>query len=319
MCNNYDISSLQIASLHGHNDRSDGFNTAESTIIAAKEKNLVGLGITNHGTCSGLIDHTFICQEHEILPILGTELYVRPPTDLDVKSNNSGSGRYHMTVLSNGKSGYDRLIHLNNASHRNIEISRGTKYPISTFEMLEEYKHEDIIILTGCIASMTFHDEIEIAREYINFLLKTFGKNNVYAEIQRHEIIQRNTNNRINSYERPVQLAEEFGLKTVWTNDFHAARLDDLPLLEQYTLAMKGYSFTASHVQSAQEMWDEAVSVIGEEQAWKAFVGIDEIVERVKNNVPNFKRKFHLPSAENEIEEFKQYIATRLEQEINND
>src|SRR5690606_1298206 len=126
-----------------------------------------------------------------------------------------------------------------------------------TFDMLREVAGEGLIVLTGCVASATFHSEETIAHEYIDFLLKTFKRENVYAEVQAHVI-----SSALNSFERPVKLAEKFNLKTVWTNDFHAATQSDLPLLEIYTRATKGYSFTAGFIQSAEEMFNEAVSLI---------------------------------------------------------
>lgn len=290
---------LQIASLHGHSDRSDGFNQVSQNVAAAESKGLIGLGMTEHGTCSGLVAHSIHCKEHGLTPFLGCEFYIRLPETMNERSDNSKSGRYHMTVLSSGKHGYERLIVLNNMSHRNMELARGTKYPIATFDMLKEVAGDGLIILTGCVASVTFHSEITIAYEYINFLQKVFGKDNIYAEIQGHII----DNGRLNSFERPLELAEKFNLKTVWTNDFHAATEKDLPLLEIFTKATKGYSFTAGFIQSPQEMFDEAVQKIGFEKALKAFQGIDEIVRRIEaDGIMEFKHHFELPPADKEVE-----------------
>lgn len=313
MCN---IKELKIASLHGHDDRSDGFNKTITNVEAAKEKHLYGLGVTNHGTCSGLIAHSTACEEHDMLPILGCEYYTRLPSELDERSNNSGSGRYHITFLSSGKQGYDRLIAINNDAHKNIEISRGAKYPIATWDMFKEHAGDGLIILTGCIASITFHDEKTIAYEYINFLVNTFGKNNVYAEVQPHVINRRGTE--INSFARPLELAKKFDLKTVWTNDFHAATEEDLPLLQMYTKATKGYSFTAGYIQSAEEMYQEACSLIGEQDAWQAFLGIDEIVRRVESDgVMQFKHDFELPPADTLVTSLLSFWQDALESDIN--
>jgi len=305
---------LKIASLHGHSDRSDGFSQISQNVAAAVSKQLHGLGITDHGTCSGLVAHSVSCKENGIVPLLGTEIYLRLPAHLDERSDNSKSGRYHMTVLSSGKSGYDRLIALNNFAHQNIEVSRGAKYPIATFDMLREVAGEGLIVLTGCVASVTFHSEETIAHEYIDFLLKTFGKRNVYAEVQAHEI-----SSGLNSYERPLKLADRFDLNTVWTNDFHAATKKDLPLLEIYTKATKGYSFTAGFIQSAEEMFDEAVSLIGLERALKAFRGIDEIVRKIEaDGIVEFKHHFELPPADKEVEELLSFWQQALERDLCN-
>lgn len=309
MCKIY---GLKIASLHGHSDRSDGFNQISQNVKAAKERNLYGLGITDHGTCSGLVAHSVSCKESGVVPILGSEFYLRLPDYLNERSDNSKSGRYHITVLSQGKLGYDRLIALNNLAHKNMEISRGTKYPIATFDMFKEVAGEGLIILTGCVASVTFHSEITIAYEYINFLTKLVGKDNLYAELQAHVI-----SDTLNSYERPLELAHKFKLKTVWTNDFHAATEKDLPLLEIYTKATKGYSFTAGFIQSPEEMFEQASSIIGEEEAYKAFQGIDEIVNKIETaEIVDFKHHFELPQADDEVATLLAFWDEALEKDL---
>jgi len=305
---------LKIASLHGHSDRSDGFNQVFQNADAAQTKGLYGIGITDHGTCSGLVAHSVNCKERSLLPVLGCEFYIRVPAYMNEQSDNSKSGRYHITVLSSGKQGYDRLIALDNMSHVNMERVRGVKYPIATFDMLKEVAGEGLIVLTGCVASVTFHSEITIAFEYINFLTKTFGKQNVYAELQSHVI-----SSGLNSYERPLILSEKFDLKTVWSNDFHAATEADLPLLEIFTKATKGYSFTAGYIQSPEEMFEEAIRTIGYEAALKAFSGIDEIVRKIEaDGVVEFKHHFELPPADKEVELLIEFWHNALQKDLNN-
>ena len=305
---------LLIASLHGHTDRSDGFNQIQQNVLAAKDKQLHGLGITDHGTCSGLVAHSVSCKEHGIVPVLGTEIYLRLPDTMNERSDNSKSGRYHMTVLSSGNEGYGRLIALNNMAHRNMEIARGTKYPIATFDMLKEVAGDGLIILTGCVASATFHSELTISYEYVNFLTKTFGQRNVYAEIQSHVIHEH-----LNSFERPLALAKKFNLKTVWTNDFHAATKKDLPLLEIYTKATKGYSFTAGYIQSPDEMFQEAIRTIGYDAALESFRGIDEIMRRIEaDGIQEFKHHFELPSAAKEVDLLIEFWHDALEKDLAN-
>lgn len=307
-------SNLKIASLHGHSDRSDGFNQVSQNVQAAKSKNLYGLGMTEHGTCSGLVAHSVNCKDNDLVPILGCELYLRLPDSINERSDNSKSGRYHITVLSSGHEGYHRLIAINNMAHKNMEISRGTKYPIATFDMLKEVAGEGLIILTGCVASVTFHSEVTIAYEYINFLTKIFGKNNVYAEIQSHVIHEH-----LNSYERPLVLANKFNLKTVWTNDFHAATKEDLPLLEIYTKATKGYSFTAGFIQSPEEMFQEAIRTIGYDAALESFRGIDEIVRRIEQDgIMEFKHHFELPPADKEVKLLIEFWYDALKKDLAN-
>lgn len=309
-----EIENLKFGLLHNHSSYSDGFATATNNAVVAGKLKLDALGLTDHGTCAGLVEHWQACGEQNIKPILGSEFYTRLPEAWNELGNsrNSRSGRYHITFLTTSFEGYKRLIKINNAAHVNMEESRGKKYPIATFDSFEEFAGEGLIVLTGCVASATFHDELIVAEEYINFLTKTFGKNNVFAEIMPHEIT-RFDGQRLNGYSRPLQLAQRFGLKTVYTTDAHAAEQQQLELLRKYTLAMKGYEFTASFIQPKEEVFKEAVNVIGNAEAIKAFQGIDEIINRTE--AVNFKRDFQLPHADDVVVKMKEY----LQQEFQND
>lgn len=310
------LDELKYAPFHNHTSYSDGFPTVIKSVNQAVKCNLPGLGITDHGTCAGIPEHWMTCNEHNIKPILGSEIYLRIPESWQElgESRNSKSGRYHATLITTNFEGYKRLIAINNAAHRNMEESRGKKYPITTIDMLQEYAGEGLIALTGCVASVTFHDQIIIAEEYVNFLIKYFGKSNVYAEIMPH-IITRFDGQQLNGFERPLYLSEKFGIKTVYSTDAHASTKEELPLLASYTKAMKGYEFTAASIQSKEEDFKDAVAVIGKEKALIAFNGNDEIFNRIEE--VNFKRNFQLPESSVEIEAMKEYLKVKLEDDIN--
>ena len=63
--------------LHRHTEFSlfDGHGKAENLAKVAKENGLTALGISDHGTVSGLIQHYFACKDEGIKPILGCECY----------------------------------------------------------------------------------------------------------------------------------------------------------------------------------------------------------------------------------------------------
>lgn len=305
----------KFALLHNHTSYSDGWGTVKANVEQAVLHGHDAIGITDHGTCAGLPEHWQVCNENHIKPILGCEIYLRLPETWNAvgQSRNSRSGRYHMTLLTTSFEGYKRLIAINNAAHRNIEDSRGKKYPIATLEMIEEFAGEGLIVLTGCVASVTFHDHIEVTNEYVSFLVKNFGKNNVYAEIMPH-IITRYDGEQLNGFDRPLYVANKFGLKTVYTNDAHAPKQTDLKLLSMYTKAKSGYEFTASYIQSKDEAFEEAVTLIGEAEAIKAFDGIDEIINRTE--CTDFKRPYTLPAADEVVAELQRILPNYFENDI---
>lgn len=313
MCHVCDsVKDFKYASLHCHTDNSDGYNTVKDNVAQAKRMGLDGLGITDHGTMAGVFDHWEDAREAGIKPVIGTEIYLRLPKSWHRPTRNSASGRFHMTILTTNWDGYRNLVKINNAGHKNIEKTN-KKFPIVTLDILEEYAGNGLVILTGCVASPTFHDDIDVAEEYINFLTKTFGKDNIFAELMAVEI-ERYDFSRLNGYERPLHLANKFGLKTVWTDDVHAARHDDLEMLQAYTLAKSGYEFTAGSIQSKEDSFHDAIRTIGADEAVKAFSGVNEIVERVEEI--NFYREYSLPQADKEIEEMYAEIDKQIEIDI---
>lgn len=309
-----DISNLKYAELHSHSSMSDGHSNIQTNVMTAAALGLEGLAITDHGTCSGLPDHTKFCNENGITPILGLEGYLYLPDSWNElgASENSRSGRYHITFLTTNMMGYQRLIALNNLSHQNVITDRNKKYPMMTFDMLEEVAGDGLIVLTGCVSSATFHSNVQVAYEYVNTLTRIVGKNNLYAEIMPHVITRGDFS--LNGFERPLHLANKFGLKTVYTTDTHAATPEHLGLLRMYSLAMSGYEFTASNLDSKENNFALAKSLIGEEEAYKAFEGIDEIVRKVEK--VNFKRDFNLPAADKEVVEMKAALMSAFQNDL---
>ena len=59
---------------HRHTKHSpDGLGNPEEGVLLAKELNQSAVGISDHGTAAGLIEHYRACQKHERKPILGVE------------------------------------------------------------------------------------------------------------------------------------------------------------------------------------------------------------------------------------------------------
>ena len=309
------LNDLKFALIHNHTSYSDGWGTVTKNIEQAVRHHHDGIGVMEHGTCSSLVEHWEVCTEHNVTPILGCELYIRLPQAWQEvgPSRNSRSGRYHISVVTTNFEGYKRLIKLNNAAHQNMEETKGKKYPIATLDMLQEYAGNGLVVLTGCVASVTFHNHIEVAEEYINFLTQTFGKPNVYAEIMPH-IISRQDGQEFNGFDRPLQLANKFGLKTIYTTDAHAPRQEDLPLLRDYTKAKSGYEFTASFIQSKEDAFRDAKNVIGKDNAIKAFEGIDDLVNRIEP--VNFKRPFKLPHAAAEVVKMLETVQAEFKRDL---
>lgn len=218
MCNIDQDVLKNFAHLHVHTERSkDGMGLHSELVKHAKEIGYKYLAITDHGTMAGSIAHKVNCDENGIIPIFGIEGYTTfgglgQRTNGKIKAN-------HITILSRNKEGYDNLVALNNAAHRNIYKKGALKFPLMLPQDMKRY-HKGLTVLTGCPASLTYHENYDVAATYIETLIKIFGDENVFAELMFVMEGQ-------DFYTRPMQLAAEFGIETVITNDTHFSNKGD--------------------------------------------------------------------------------------------
>src|SRR5262249_3926660 len=152
-----------------------------------------------------------------IKPIIGCEVYVAPGSRLEKKAAGSG-GRdvyHHLVLLAQDQTGYQNLIRLVSSAHL-----EGYYYkPRIDKELLAEH-HEGLIALSGCLASeipeAITRDELQRARDAIDWFKQTLGAENFYLELQNHGLPEQAKVNR-----HLIPWAREFGLKCVATNDVH--------------------------------------------------------------------------------------------------
>ena len=135
---------------------------------------------------------------------------------LDKKSSSGGRDVYHhLVLLAKDETGYKNLIKLATAAHL-----EGYYYkPRIDKEILAAHK-EGLIALSGCLASeipeLILKDQLNQARQTVDWFKQTLGAENFYLELQNHGIAEQAKVNR-----HLIPWAKEFGLKLVGTNDVH--------------------------------------------------------------------------------------------------
>lgn len=94
----------------------DGLGDPEDNVIRAKELGMKALGLSDHGTISGLYKHYKACKRHGIKPIFGTELYVC----LDHGHIKDAKNRWtpHMVVWCKNKQGWQDLMSLSSYTYK---------------------------------------------------------------------------------------------------------------------------------------------------------------------------------------------------------
>ncbi|HEX4343418.1 MAG TPA: DNA polymerase III subunit alpha, partial [Verrucomicrobiae bacterium] len=92
-------------------------------------------------------------------------------------------------------------------------------------ELLSTHK-EGLIAMSGCLASeipdWIMKDQVDKARDAVDWYKQTLGPENFYLELQNHGIAEQA---KVNRY--LIQWAKEFGLKLIATNDVHYVNKSD--------------------------------------------------------------------------------------------
>ena len=230
--------------LHVHTYYSilDGQSSIQRLVDKAVGDGMKGMAITDHGNMFGIKEFYNYCKgvnkkrkaegKEPFKPILGCEMYVaRRRKEDKVKEMGDMSG-YHLIVLAKNYNGYKNLIKLVSRAWVDGYYMR----PRTDRADLERY-HEDLIVCSACIAgevpSKILKGDIAGAREAIEWHKRVFGED-YYLELQRHEV--KDPNIRANRETFPLQqkankammeLAGEYGVKLVCTNDAHFVDQDN--------------------------------------------------------------------------------------------
>ena len=221
------MSTPSCAHLHVHSEYSllDGACKIDALAARAAEFGQPALGLTDHGVMNGAVELHKACAKHGVKPIIGCEIYLvddhttatgrigNPPTRVE---------RNHLTLLASSDAGYRNLVKLSSAGF--LEgLHRGK--PTVDLAQVERYS-EGVIALTGCLASRfcqrLLEDRPEDARAHADDLMRVFGPENVYYEVQKNGLAPQDKCN-----EGIVRIAREVGGSLVGTGDVHYLRRED--------------------------------------------------------------------------------------------
>ena len=205
--------------LHVHTEYSllDGASKIPELVAYAKELGMDSLAITDHGVMYGAVEFYQECTKAGIKPIIGCEVYLAKGSHLDMTEKT----RYHLILLAENDIGYHNLMKI--VSKGQLE---GFYYkPRVDKDVLRTYS-EGIICLSACIAGevprLINSGNMDGARRCVQEYIDIFGKDNYFLEIQNHDIPEEKT-----AAEGLCQLAQEFGIGLVATNDLHYVRRED--------------------------------------------------------------------------------------------
>ena len=260
------------AHLHVHSEYSllDGACRIEALAKRAAEFGQPALGLTDHGVMNGMVELHSACAKHGVKPIFGCEIYLVDDHTAKMKSPPTRVERNHLTLLAADDTGYRNLVALSSAG-----FLEGLHRGKPTLDLAQiEQRSEGIVALTGCLASRfcqrLLGDRPQDARAHADDLMRIFGGENVYFEVQKNGLTAQDKCN-----EGIVRIAQEMGGSLVGTGDVHYLRREDydhhtalLCVQTKSTLAAPKMTFETNefYLRDSAEMasafaeWPEAIA-----------------------------------------------------------
>lgn len=211
----------EFVHLHNHSEYTllDGACRIPDMVRWAIENSSPAVALTDHGNMFGAWEFYKTAKAEGVNPIIGCEVYVENENS---KTNGNGiSESSHLTLLAENNEGYHNLLELTSLGY-----TQGFhRKPRINMEMLREY-HSGIIALTGCINGIVpqficSNQRDEAVRNLLT-LKDIMGEDNLYVELQNHYI-----DKELVTYPVMVELANEYNLSVVGTNDCHYLRKSD--------------------------------------------------------------------------------------------
>jgi DNA polymerase-3 subunit alpha len=216
---------MSFVHLHVHSEYSvlDGLSKVDRIVARAKELGQPAVAITDHGAMYGVIDFFNAAKKAGVKPIIGMEGYLarRSRTDRDPQKDKSP---YHLLLLAQTQTGYQNLLKL-----ATISQLEGYYYrPRVDKEVLAQYS-DGVIVTTGCgaaeIPRYLADGQIDEARKALAWHVDVFGRERFFVELQLHDGFPE----LININRQLLQLAKEFDVRPVATNDAHYIKQQDAP------------------------------------------------------------------------------------------
>lgn len=185
----------------------------------AAELDVPALALTDHGVLYGAIQLVRTCENTNVKPIIGNEMYIVDQIPDPTLDDAPPVKRYHLIVLAKNTIGYRNLVKLTTLAHLHGKVGKGIfARPCITKEQLAIYR-EGLIVSSAClggeIPQAILNDDLKKARASATWFRDTFA-DDFYLEIQDHGSEEDKKVNPV-----MVQLSNELGIKVIATNDSH--------------------------------------------------------------------------------------------------
>jgi DNA polymerase-3 subunit alpha len=271
----------------------DGASRIRDLISFAKEQNMPGLALTDHGVMYGAVKFYKEATEAGVKPLVGCEVYVT--ADRRDRRASPRAPYYHLTLIARTAEGYKNLMKLSTCG-----FLEGFYYkPRVDLEMLRRHG-KGIICLSGCLSAEVPTRILEGRLDEARKLLFEYGEifDAVYLEMQDHLEIPEQK--RVN--EGLLKLHRETGFDLVATNDSHYttradARMHDVLLCigtgkffnDPKRMKFTGEEFYVKPVEEMARLFPDQPEAL--ENTVKVVESVEDVgIELGKTRLPNFPK-----------------------------
>jgi DNA polymerase-3 subunit alpha len=214
---------VSFVHLHTHSEYSllDGANRLTDLVHRAKEYEMPGLALTDHGCLFGAWAFHKLAKKNGIKPIIGMEAYVAPGDRRDrSKAGHGERAYYHLVLLARDMEGYKNLVKLSSVGYTEGFYHK----PRVDREVLAAHAG-GLVVSSACLAGEVARhltaDNWEGAREAATWYANLF-KDRYYLEVQAHD-----SEGQAELNQKIFTLSEEMGLPVIATNDAHFLHAED--------------------------------------------------------------------------------------------
>jgi len=260
---------MVFGDLHSHSDYSifDGFAKIEDKISKAIELGYTALGMTEHGTTTGLIPFYKECKKQGIKPVLGYEGYFTMEPEV------KGGETFHILLLAKDLIGYRNLMKI--ATYGTNHFYRKPRIGIEILQLC----HEGIICSTACVAGIMVHPE----ESMISDILQSIFQDDFYYEIQPHDFELQKTYN-LDIINKSLQR----GIKTIITLDSHYINKEDDKYHKLWIRLSDGsyyYSSNDFYLMTMEEI-NSKLSYLTSEQIKQFINNTEEVINKCNVEIP---------------------------------
>ena len=170
-----------FVNLHLHSEASVGDSVIKipQLIQQVGEYQQDYVAVTDHGSVANWYSLQKSCEGTNIKPLYGNEFYCK--TTLDKPKDQT---RYHIVCIAMSPKGAENINRM-----QGISLSHKYYKPLLPHQVLMTYT-EDVFVSTACslsyINQQLWNGNKDVAYDFFNALLDTFGKDNVAIELQYH-------------------------------------------------------------------------------------------------------------------------------------